>query len=86
MAEKGNEKAEEATKEARKKGEGAAEKAAKSPGPAPMGGGDQKPNEAAGSKVEGVGDEDDPGIGPEQTRRVSSGGPAEDGGDESGTA
>ena len=73
MAEKGNEKAEEATKEARKKGEGAAEKAAKSPGPAPMGGGDQKPNEAAGSKVEGVGDEDDPGIGHGgQSRRMSN--------------
>ena len=85
MAEKGNEKAEEATKRAKER-EGSAEKAAKSPGPAPMGGGYQKPNEAAGSKVEGVGDEDDPGIGPEQTRRVSSGGPAEDGGDESGTA
>ena len=58
MAEKGNEKAEEATKKA-KEGEGSAEKAAKSPGPAPMGGGDQKTNEAAGSKVRDVGDEKD---------------------------
>ena len=72
MAEKGNEEAPEATKEARKKGEGPAGEAAKSPGPAPMGGGDQKPNEAAGSKVEGVGDEGDPGLGRgDQARRVS---------------
>ena len=69
MAEKGNEKAEEA----KPKSEGSEGKeAGSSPGPAPMGGGDQAPNEAAGSKVEGVGDEGDPGIGHGgQSRRVS---------------
>lgn len=70
MAEKGNETAEEA----KTKSEGSAGKeAGSSPGPAPMGGGDQAPNEAAGSKVEGVGDEDDPGIGHGgQSRRMSN--------------
>ena len=83
MSEEGNEKAEKATK----KDEGSAGKeAGRSPGPAPMGGGDQAPNEAAGSKVEGVGDEDDPGIGHGgQSRRVSSHGPARDGDDEPGS-
>lgn len=83
MSEEGNEKAKKATK----KDEGSAGKeAGSSPGPAPMGGGDQTPNEAAGSKVEGVGDEGDPGIGHgEQSRRVSSRGPAQDGDDEPGS-
>jgi hypothetical protein len=83
MAEEGNEKAEKATK----KSEGSAGKeAGSSPGPAPMGGGDQAPNEAAGSKVEGVGDEDDPGIGHGgQSRRMSSREPAQDGDDEPGS-
>lgn len=71
MAEKGNEKAPEATRKA-EKGEGSAEKAAKSPGPAPMGGGDQHPTEAAGSKVKDVGDETDPGIGHDKARRQSN--------------
>ena len=84
MAEEGKEKAPEATKKTDEGGEGSAEGAAKSPGPAPMGGGDQTPNEAAGSKVKAVGDEDDPGIGPRQTRRVSGGRPARDGDDEPG--
>ena len=83
MPEEGNEKAEKATK----KDEGSAGKeAGRSPGPAPMGGGDQAPNEAAGSKVEGVGDEDDPGIGHGgQSRRMSSRGPAQDADDEAGS-
>ncbi len=55
---KDKEKAEDRTKKA-KKGEGSDYKQAKSPGPAPMGGGDQQPNEAAGSKVKDVGDERD---------------------------
>ena len=81
MAGKGNEKAEEATKKIKDSAE-----AGSSPGPAPMGGGDQTPNEAAGSKVEGVGDEDDPGLGHGgQSRRVSSRGPAQDGDDEPGS-
>jgi hypothetical protein len=83
MTEKGNEKAEEATK----KNKGSAGKeAGSSPGPAPMGGGDQAPNEAAGSKVGDVGDEGDPGLGHGgQSRRVSSRGPARDGDDEPGS-
>ncbi len=70
MAGKGNEEAEKATK----KSEGSAGKeAGRSPGPAPMGGGDQTPNEAAGSKVGDVGDEGDPGIGHGgQSRRMSN--------------
>lgn len=83
MTGKGNEKAEKATKKAQE-GEGSAGKeAGSSPGPAPMGGGDQAPNEAAGSKVEGVGDEGDPGIGHGgQSRRVSNREPARDRDDE----
>ena len=83
MTGEGNEKAEKATK----KSEGSAGKeAGSSPGPAPMGGGDQAPNEAAGSKVKGVGDEDDPGLGHGgQSRRMSSRGPAQDGDDEPGS-
>ena len=83
MSEESNEKAEKATK----KDEGSAGKeAGRSPGPAPMGGGDQTPNEAAGSKVGDVGDEDDPGLGHGgQSRRVSSRGPAQDGDDEPGS-
>ena len=83
MAGKGNEKAEEA----KTKSEGTADReAGSSPGPAPMGGGDQTPNEAAGSKVGDVGDEDDPGLGHGgQSRRVSSRGPAQDGDDEPGS-
>ncbi len=83
MVEKGNDKAEEATKKGE---EGSAEKeAGKSPGPAPMGGGDQTPNEAAGSKVGDVGDEGDPGQSHDPVRRVSSRGPARDGDDEPGS-
>ncbi len=83
MSEEGNEKAEKATK---KDQDSAGKEAGSSPGPAPMGGGDQTPNEAAGSKVEGVGDEGDPGIGHGgQSRRVSSRGPAQDGDDEPGS-
>ena len=73
MVAKGREKAEEAAKEAVKKDEESAEKeaAGRSPGPAPMGGGDQKPNLAAGSKVEAVGDEGDPGLSrDDRVRRV----------------
>ncbi len=71
MAEKGNENASEATKKGE---EGPAEKeTAKSPGPAPMGGGDQTPNEAAGSKVGDVDDESDPGLSrDDKVRRQSS--------------
>lgn len=70
MAEKGNENAPEATKKKAK--EGSADEAAKnspesgplggdeSPGHAPMGGGDQKHDTKAGSKVHDVGDEKDP--------------------------
>ena len=70
MAEKGNENAPEAT--AKKAKESSADEAAKkspesgplggdeSPGHAPMGGGDQKHNTKAGSKVRDVGDERDP--------------------------
>jgi len=83
MAEKGNENAPEATKEGE---EGSAEKqAGRSPGPAPMGGGDQKPTEAAGSKVKHVGDEKDPDLGRDPVRRISSRGPAQDGDDEPGS-
>ncbi len=71
MAEESNEKAPEATKKA-EEGEGSPEKAAKSPGPAPLGGGDQEPNEAAGSKVKDVGDESDPDLGRDKVRRQSS--------------
>jgi hypothetical protein len=72
MAEKGNENAPEATKKAKEEGEeGSAHEAGQSPesgpmggdedpGHAPMGGGDQKHNTKAGSKVEDVGDERDP--------------------------
>ena len=73
MAEKGNENAPEATKKAKEEGEegSAHEEAAKSPesgpmggdeapGHAPMGGGDQKHDTKAGSKVHDVGDEKDP--------------------------
>ncbi len=77
MAEKkGNEEAPEATKKQAE--EGSAEKeAGKSPGPAPLGGGDQQPNLAAGSKVKTVGDEDDPGLDRgDQVRRVSRREPA----------
>jgi hypothetical protein len=83
MSEEGNEKAEKATK----KDEGSAGKeAGHSPGPAPMGGGDQTPNEAAGSKVGNVGDEGDPGIGHGgQSRRMSSRESAQDGDDEPGS-
>ena len=83
MSEEGNEKAEKATK----KSEGSAGKeAGSSPGPAPMGGGDQTPNEAAGSKVGDVGDESDPGLDHGgQSRRVSSRGPARAGNDEPGS-
>jgi hypothetical protein len=83
MSEEGNEKAEKATK----KDEGSAGKeAGRSPGPAPMGGGDQAPNEAAGSKVKGVGDEDDPGIGHGgQSRRMSSRESAKNADDEPGS-
>ena len=59
--------------------EGSAEKneAGKSPGPAPLGGGDQQPNLAAGSKVKTVGDEGDPGLDRgDQARRVSGREPA----------
>ncbi len=59
--------------------EGSAEKkeAGKSPGPAPLGGGDQQPNLAAGSKVKTVGDEGDPGLERgDQARRVSGREPA----------
>jgi hypothetical protein len=83
MSEEGNEKAEKATK---KDQDSAGKEAGSSPGPAPMGGGDQTPNEAAGSKVGDVGDEDDPGIGHGgQSRRMSSRGPARDGDDEQGS-
>ena len=70
MAEKGNENAPEAAK--KKAEEGSSDEAAKkspesgplggdeSPGHAPMGGGDQKHNTKAGSKVRDVGDERDP--------------------------
>ena len=83
MAGKGNEEAEKATK----KNEGSAgKKAGSSPGPAPMGGGDQTPNEAAGSKVGDVGDEGDPGIGHGgQSRRMSSHESAKNADDEPGT-
>ena len=83
MSEEGNEKAEKATK---KDQDSAGKEAGSSPGPAPMGGGDQAPNEAAGSKVGDVGDEGDPGLGHGgQSRRVSSRGPAQDGDDEPGS-
>jgi len=83
MSEEGNEKAEKATK---KDQDSAGKEAGSSPGPAPMGGGDQTPNEAAGSKVGDVGDEGDPGLGHGgQSRRVSSRGPAQDGDDEPGS-
>ncbi len=83
MAGKGNEEAEKATK----KSEGSAGKeAGSSPGPAPMGGGDQTPNEAAGSKVGDVGDEGDPGIGHGgQSRRMSSRESARNADDEPGS-
>ena len=83
MAGKGNEKAEKATK----KSEGSAGKeAGRSPGPAPLGGGDQTPNEAAGSKVGGVGDEGDQGLGHGgQSRRLSSRESAQDANDEPGS-
>ncbi len=77
MAEKkGNEEAPEATK--KKTEEGCAEKeVGTSPGPAPLGGGDQQPNLAAGSKVKSVGDEGDPGLDRgDQVRRVSRREPA----------
>lgn len=62
--------------------EGSAQKeAGRSPGPAPMGGGDQKPTEAAGSKVKHVGDEKDPELGRDPVRRISSRGPAQSAGD-----
>ena len=68
MAEKGNENAPEATKKAKEGEEGSAHEAAKrpesgpmggdeDPGHAPMGGGDQKHDTKAGSKVHDVGDE-----------------------------
>ena len=71
MAGKANENAPEATKKAKGGEEGSADEAAKSPesgpmggdedpGHAPMGGGDQKHNTKAGSKVHDVGDEKDP--------------------------
>ena len=71
MAEKGNENAPEATKEKAKEGSAEEETAKKSPesgplggdespGHAPMGGGDQKHDTKAGSKVHDVGDEKDP--------------------------
>ena len=76
MAEKkSNEEAPEAAEKKEKKveeGEVPAEKAARSPGPAPLGGGDQTPNEAAGSKVKDVDDEGDPGRDREDVRRQSS--------------
>jgi hypothetical protein len=71
MDEKGNENAPEATRKAKEGEAGSADEAAKSPesgplggdegpGHAPMGGGDQKHNTKAGSKVHDVGDERDP--------------------------
>ena len=74
MAEKGKEKAKEAAKKVVKGEEGSAEKeAGRSPGPAPLGGGDQTPTEAAGSKVGDVDDESDPGLGrDDKVRRQSS--------------
>jgi len=74
---RGNEEAPEATKK-RGNEEGSAEKkeAGKSPGPAPLGGGDQQPNLAAGSKVKTVGDEGDPGLDREDVRRQSGREPA----------
>jgi hypothetical protein len=73
MAEKGNENGPEATEKTKGVEEGPAheEAARKSPesgpmggdedpGHAPMGGGDQRHNTKAGSKVEEVGDEKDP--------------------------
>lgn len=86
MTEQGNEKAEEATKKRVKKGEGyegeehqtpesGAMGGDENPGHAPMGGGDQQHNTKAGSKVEDVGDEGDPGLG--------HGGSTQDGGKES---
>ena len=73
MVEKGKEKTGEAAKEAVKKDEESAKKeVGRSPGPAPLGGGDQKPNLAAGSKVEAVGDEGDPGLSRDgRVRRLS---------------
>ena len=72
MAEKkSNEEAPEATKKEAQEGSAENEAVEKSPGPAPMRGGDQTPNEAAGSKVESVGDEGDPGIEREDVRRQS---------------
>ncbi len=52
--------------------EAADEEVGRSPGPAPLGGGDQTPNEAAGSKVEDVDDEGDPGLDRKDVRRQDS--------------
>ena len=78
MAEKkGNEEAPEATEKKAEDGSAEKEAAGTSPGPAPLGGGDQQPNLAAGSKVKTVGDEGDPGLDRgDQARRVSGREPA----------
>lgn len=78
MTEKGNENAPGAAERKAKEGEesSAGKETGRSPGPAPMGGGDQKPTEAAGSKVQHVGDEKDPELGRDPVRRISSHGPA----------
>ena len=78
MGEKGKEKGKETATKALKGEESADSKeAGRSPGPAPMGGGDQKPTEAAGSKVKHVGDEKDPELGRDPVRRISSRGLAQ---------